>query len=70
MSNLFSPLKLGPIQLSHRIAMTPFTRFHADSHHQVNDLVKPPPHPPPFQSHSIIILLKFLRILLPTLHSR
>jgi hypothetical protein len=46
MSNLFSPLKLGPIKLSHRIAMAPFTRFRADSHHQVNDLVKPPSHAP------------------------
>ncbi|PNP54664.1 hypothetical protein THARTR1_05221 [Trichoderma harzianum] len=33
MSKLFTPLKVGRMELAHRIAMAPMTRYRADDHH-------------------------------------
>lgn len=30
MSKLFEPLKVGPLQLGHRLALAPLTRYRAD----------------------------------------
>ncbi|TLD08596.1 uncharacterized protein PgNI_07880 [Pyricularia grisea] len=39
MSKLFTPLKVGNVQLAHRIAMAPMTRFRADDDHSPLDIV-------------------------------
>lgn len=39
-SKLFTPLKLGNVQLQHRIAMAPLTRFRADDNHVPLPFVK------------------------------
>lgn len=40
MSRLFTPLKVGDVQLAHRISMAPLTRFRNDDDHSPNNLVK------------------------------
>ncbi|TCD61242.1 hypothetical protein EIP91_008709 [Steccherinum ochraceum] len=35
---LFQPIKVGKIELKHRVAMAPLTRFRADSEHVLSDL--------------------------------
>jgi NADPH2 dehydrogenase len=39
-SNLFRPLKLGPVPLAHRIAMAPLTRYRASDSHVPTDMMR------------------------------
>jgi N-ethylmaleimide reductase len=39
MSTLFSPIKLGPYQLSHRVVMAPLTRMRSDPGDVPSDLM-------------------------------
>lgn len=40
MSKLFTPLKLGAVELGHRVAMAPLTRFRADDNRVPLPMVK------------------------------
>lgn len=40
MSRLFQPLKVGPLELGHRIAMAPLTRYRMDDEHRPTLLSK------------------------------
>lgn len=39
-SKLFEPLRVGRMELKHRIAMAPLTRFRADSKHVPPELMR------------------------------
>lgn len=44
MSKLFTPLKVGSLELGHRVAMAPLTRYRADDDRVPLPIVKGPYH--------------------------
>ena len=42
-STLFAPIKVGNMELQHRLAMAPLTRFRADSEHAHTGASTPTP---------------------------